>query len=127
MALEFQGRQPGLGLADEVDREKLPRQRQLGAAEQRTGGQRGLTMAGVTLVQVTAATEHDAVGGCVAAWADEAAWPTSAAYGFGTGGFRAETLKKLRQRHALLELDGVVCHDVDSWVKCHQPTRAAAH
>jgi len=51
-----------LGLADKADREKPPRQQQLGAAEQRTGSQRGLAMAGVTWVQATAAIDHDAVG-----------------------------------------------------------------
>ena len=64
---------------------------------------------------------------CVAAWADEAPGPTSASHSFGAGGFGAETLKKLRQRHALLELDGVVSHSVDSLVRCYQPTRAVAH
>jgi hypothetical protein len=84
-------------------------------------------MAGVTLVQPTAATDDDAVGAGLAARADKATWPTSASNGFGTGGFSAEALKELGQRHALLALDEVVSHSVDSWVRCHQPTSAVAH
>ena len=83
-------------------------------------------MAGVTLVAPTAATDHDAAGACVAAWADEAAWPTSAAHGFGAAGFGAEALKELGQRHVLLELDGVVSHSVGSWLRCHQLTTGSS-
>ena len=43
-------------------------------------------MAGVTLVQATVATDHDAVGAFVAAWAGEAPWPTGASHSFGASG-----------------------------------------
>jgi len=127
MALELQGGQPSLGLAEEVDREKPPGQRQLGAVEQLTGGQRGLSMAGVTPAQPTAATDHAAVGACVAAAADEAIWQTSTAHGSGAAGYGAKALNELGQRHALLELDGVVSHSVDAWVRCHHLARQVAH
>lgn len=53
----------------------------LGAAEQRTGGQRSLAMAAMAQVRATAAAADDAVGARVAARANKAAWPASALHG----------------------------------------------
>lgn len=53
LPLERPGRQPGLVLADQVDRQEPGAQRQLGAFHDRAGGQRGLVTAGAALEQPT--------------------------------------------------------------------------
>ena len=97
MALEFQSRQPGFGLADKVDRQKPLRQRQLGAAEQRARGQRGLAMARMTLKQRSAQAEEDAMGTAATTRADEAVRPAGAQYGFAACGLGAKGLQELGQ------------------------------
>ena len=49
ITLQGQRRESGLGLADQVDRQKPDRQRQLGALKHRANDQRGLVVAGIAL------------------------------------------------------------------------------
>ncbi len=110
VTLEFESRQPALCLADPIDRQAPLCQRQLGVAEQRASGQRGLPMAGVTLVQGAAIANDDAVLPAIATRAGEAIRPARASHCVGARRFGAEALQELGQRHALLELDLVVSH-----------------
>lgn len=97
VALESQSRQPGLRLADEVDRKNPLRQRQLGSAKQRACGQRGLTMACMAMKQRSTAADDNAVGSPGAARTAESIWPTSASHGLGAGGFGVKALEKFGQ------------------------------
>jgi hypothetical protein len=60
LALQGQRRQPGLRLADQVDRQKAGGQRQLGALEQRAGDRRCLMSTGQALEDL-AGTSSSAV------------------------------------------------------------------
>jgi hypothetical protein len=127
VALEFERRQPGLGLADQVDPEEPTRQRQLRVVQQRAGGQRGLSMTSMTLVEAAAVAHNATVRPAAAAWADEAIGPARTPQGFGTGRFGAKALEEFRQGHALLELDRVVGHGWESSVTGLQRRGRVAH
>lgn len=116
VALELQRCHPCLGLTDQVDGQKPLRQRQLGAVKQRSGGQRGLAMTGVALEQRARAAGDHAVGTTAAARADEPVPPACTAHRLFTCRLGAEALEKLGQRQALLELDRVVGHCINSLV-----------
>jgi len=75
VTLEGQRRQPGLGLADEVDRQEPGGQRQLGALHQGVGDQRGLVATGAALEQRMVTPVHPRTGRALAARAAKAGWP----------------------------------------------------
>ncbi len=75
-ALQGQGRETALGLADEVHGQKPHRQRQLGALEQGAGDQRGLMMAAVALKGLAGLDPQHAVGRPTTARAAKAVRPT---------------------------------------------------
>jgi hypothetical protein len=128
VALELERRQPGLGLADQVDPEEPTRQRQLRVVQQRAGGQSGLPMTGLTLVKAAAVAHNAAVRpAAAAARADKAIGPARTPQGFGTGRFGAEALEEFTQGHTLLELDRVVSHGWDSSVTGLQRMGLVAH
>jgi hypothetical protein len=111
LALERQGRQPRLGLAEQVDHQEPCAQRQLGVLKQAAHGQRCLVTAGLALEQLTSAVANDLVFSCVAAQTTKSAGPASDLDGLGTLLLGAEALYELWYRHAVLELNGVEGHD----------------
>ena len=127
VTLQRQGCHTGLGLADEVDRQKPLGQRQLGACEQGVGRQRGLVTTGVALEQSPRAGAQHAMSASVAARAAKSAGPASALHSVGAVDLGAERLQELRQGHAVLELDGVVGHGLGSSMRCHQRRGLVAH
>jgi len=72
---EGERRQPGLGLADEVDRQEPGGQRQLGALHQGAGDQRGLVATGAALEQRMVTPVHPRIGRALAARAAKAVRP----------------------------------------------------
>jgi hypothetical protein len=116
MTLEFKGRQPSLGLVDQVDRQEPARQRQLGVAEECSRSQRCLAAAGVALLQAAAFADDDAMRTPFAARSGESFGPACAAHRLRASRFRTKALKKLGHRHASLELDWVVGHGLRSLV-----------
>jgi len=75
LAFERQGRQPRLGLADQVDRQEPQPQRQLGVLHQAARGQRGLVAAALALEKPARTVADDVVLGAVTAWAAKARGP----------------------------------------------------
>lgn len=75
MAHQGQGRQPSLGLADQVHRQEPGPQGQLGAVHQGARRQRGLVSAGSALVELARAMPDDVVIGPVATRAAKALGP----------------------------------------------------
>lgn len=119
LALERQRRQPGLGLADEVDGKKPGRQRQLGVLHQAAGRQRGLMPTGVALEQLASpVADHVMIGG-LAARATKHVGPARRLDRFGTLGLAAKAAEEFRDRHAVLELNAVAGHGARSFVAEH--------
>ena len=117
VALQSQGREPGLGLADEVHRQKPHRQPQLGALEHAARDQRGLVMAGVALEGLARSDPKHAVRGTTTARAAKALRPArllqcGLALRLGT-----KPLEQLKQRHPGLKLNPIHGHDTPLWRK----------
>ena len=110
LAHERQGRQPGLGLADQVDRQNPDAQGQIGAVEQGARGQRGLVPAGAALEEFARAMADDLVLSGVAARAPKPLRPAVRHQRLGALGFGAVAVEELGQEHAVLELDSVRGH-----------------
>lgn len=122
-ALERERGHPGLGLAEQIDRKKPDVQRQLGVLEQAGHGQRGLVAAALTLEEFAGTVPDNPVLGGVAAQAAKATRPAGRLDGLGALVFSPETLDELRQRHAVLKLDGVEGHGLDSRIEYRQDYR----
>lgn len=127
MALALQCGQSGLGLADEVDRMKPRRQRQLSGSKQRSGGNRGLAPEGVTLKQGTPAAEDNAVSSTATIRVMKVIRPTGPAHGFDAGLFSAKGAKEFSQRHFVLELDQVGKHGIYSLMRYQHHLGQVAH
>jgi hypothetical protein len=78
VALQRQGREPGHGFGDEIDRRELHDQSQFGGFEQGPGDQRGLMMAGVALEGLAGAAAQHAVCGSAATRAAKPVRPACA-------------------------------------------------
>ncbi len=110
IALQRQGRQPGLGLTDQINGQKPHGQSQFGGLEWRPGDQPGLVMAGVALEGLAGAAAQHAVRGPAAAWAAKPIPPAQALQCRHALGLGAEVLEVLEQRHPVLELDSIHGH-----------------
>lgn len=110
LALKRQGRQPGLGLADRVDRQELGRQRQLGVLHQAARRQRRLVPAAVALEHLAHTMTDAVVLSRITSRTPEALRPAGLSNGFGALRLGAEARQELRDRHAGLELDMVRRH-----------------
>ncbi len=110
VSLEGQRRNSGLGLADEVDGQKPGGQRHLGVFHQGPRGQRGLKAAAAALVELAGALRHKIVLRAGALRAAKPLRPTRALERLGALRFGAKVAQKLRDRHAVLELDSVAGH-----------------
>ena len=105
-----QGGQARLGLADQVNRQEPQSQRQLGAFEQRPGGQRGLVSAGFALEgRVRADPEH--AGSRVAATRTHKALGPAGLLQLDLAlGLSTKLVEKVGQRQARLKLDAIHGH-----------------
>ena len=127
MALERQGRQPGLGLADQIDRQEPSAKRQLGAVHQSASGQRGLVAAAPALEQLAGAVANDVVFGSLAARTTKAMRPAMCRQGCCALNFGPVAAEEIRQRHPVLELDLVHGHRWLRSVDMGQRTGPVAH
>ena len=127
VALERQRSQTSLGLADQVDGQEPGRKRQLGVLEQAACSQRGLVPARLALEELACAMANHVVGVAGALRAPKAARPASPLHRLGALRLGAKAVQEFGQRHAVLELDGVVGHGARSVMKWPQPTRRVAH
>lgn len=127
LTLECQGRQPGLGLADQVDGEKPDRQWQLGVLHEAACGQRRLVAAAVALEQLARAVADDVVVKVIAARTPEAVRPTRLLDCLGALRLSAEAVQELGNRHAVLELNLVQGHGARSVVRQAQAMASPAH
>ena len=127
LALERHRRQPGLGLADEVDGQEPSGQWQFGVLHQAAGGQRRLMTAGVALKEITCAVADNTVPGCAAARAAKAVRPARALDRLGALRFGAKDAEELGNRNALLKLDSVVGHGMRSVLTRPHATGSLAH
>lgn len=116
LALQSQRGQPGLGLADEVDRQEPQTQRQLGVLHQAAGGQRGLVAAALALKEPARTMADDVVLGAITAGAAKSLRPAGGLECRRTLLLAAEAGHEFRQRHATLELDEVERHGLHSGV-----------
>ena len=107
LALQGQRRQPGLGLADEVDREEPGAQRQLGVLHQAARRQRSLMPAAIALEQLAAAVPDDIVLSRVAPRAPKSARPSRSLDRLGAPRFGPKAAKEFGDGHAVLKLDAV--------------------
>ena len=110
LALERQGRQPGLGLADQIDRQEPGRKRQLGVLHQAARRQRCLVPAAVALEQLARTVADNVVLSRTTSRTPEALRPAGMPNGLGALRLGAEARQELRNRHAGLELDVVGGH-----------------
>ena len=110
IAFQGQGRESGLGLADEINRQEPHGQSQLGGLEQGSGDQRGLMMADVALEGLAGAAAQHAVRGSAAVRAAKPVRPTRALQRRLALRLGAELLEVLEQRHPVLELDPIHGH-----------------
>ena len=127
LPLECQGRQPGLGLTDEVGREEPGRQWQLGVLQQAAGGQRSLVPACVALEKLSGTMPNHIVVSPAASRAPKPTRPARLLDRLGTLRLCAEDAEELGDRHALLELDLVEVHGARSLMTKHQITGSLAH
>ena len=111
VALQGQRREPGLRLADQINRQKPYFQPQLGALEQGAGNQRGLVMAGVALEGLAALGSQHAVGRAATARANKPRRPASPLQRRFTLRLGPELPEKLEQRHPGLKLNSIHRHD----------------
>lgn len=106
-----QGRQSGLGLADEVDCQKLGGQRQLGSLKDRPGNQRGLVTAGDALKNLAHTVSNDVIRSSCASGAMKSFRPARGLKRLLTLHLVTKVLEKFRHRQPWLKLDSVHCHD----------------
>ena len=109
--LERQRRQTGLGLADQVDRQKPHGQRELGALQHGAGNEGSLMSAGVALVDLVKATAKNAMSGVVATRAAKTARPPRRLQRNRALRLVAVALEELRHRQTGLKLDSIHRHD----------------
>ena len=126
LAFERQRRQTRLGQADEIDRQKPDRQRQLGAVEQAARGEESLMPAGVALEQLARTVPDHIVSAASAGWAPEPTRPARLLDRLGAPRLGAEAANEFWQRHARLELDAIHRHGVVAVMRYNQPTRSVA-
>lgn len=126
VALERQGRQSGLVLADQKDRQEPRAQRQLGAVHQRASRQRGLMPATAALVELACPMSDHVVRLGRTARTTKALRPAQRCQSRRTLRFGAVALEELRHRHAWLELDLIHRHRWIPWVAGDQITRSLA-
>jgi hypothetical protein len=110
LAFEHQCRQASLGLTDEVDRQEPSGQRQLRTREQGACDLRRLVMAGIALIPLPRLTAQHAMRIATAAQTEKSIGPARPTKNVCAGRLAPKALEKLRQRHAVLELNGVVRH-----------------
>ena len=110
VSLERQGRDACLSLADVVDGQEPDGQRQFGVFHQGASGQRGPKAAVSALVELAGALHHKIVLRTGALRAAKPLRPTQALESLGALRFGTEVAQKLRDRHAMLELDLVARH-----------------
>ena len=84
-------------------------------------------MASVALVAMPGLVADDAMRAGATARVETPVRPSRALDRRAARGLTAEALEELRQRHALLELDGAVGHGADSLVRSPQHRRQLAH
>lgn len=108
---QFQSGDVGLALGQQVQSKEPECQRQLAVVEHGTGAQAGLTAAGATLPELSAATAKRAVRLTLAARTDKTIRPTLLQQRLLTGGFMAVRAKKGRQRQTGLKLNAIHGHD----------------
>ena len=109
--LQCQSRQTGLGLTDEVHRQKPHRQAQLGPLEHGAGNQRSLVTAGVAPEGLAGSDAQHAVGRTTTAGAAKALRPARVLQRRLTLSLGPELLKQLKQRHPPLKLNTIHGHD----------------
>ena len=127
LAFKRERRQPGLGLADQVDGQKPGGQGQFRAGEQRAGGDRGLMTAGIALIQGLGAAIDDAVGRGSASRTGEPIGPARSRQRVCAVRLDAKVTNEVRQRHAGLKLNGVAGHDGQSSKRSDQRSQRRAH
>ena len=110
VALECERRQPGAGLADQVEREEPDRQRQFGALHHGEGDQRGLMPARLALEQCVGSPTHPAASGAVAARAPKPRRPPRLFQRSLACPFSSVAVQKLGHRQSRLKLDSVHWH-----------------
>lgn len=111
---ERERRQPGLGLADEVDREKPDGQGQFGALHDGAGDQRGLMPTGMALKKRMGSPAHPAVGGPITAGATKPGRPARVLQCRLALRFGPVALKECRHRKTGLKLNSIHCHGFTS-------------
>jgi hypothetical protein len=117
LPLQRQGRQAGLGLADEVHGQQPGAQRKLRAVHHRAGGHRGLMAAGATLQHTSTRADEAAEAAAAAARTAKAIGPAKRLQfeqGLLLG---AIALQEFGHRHALLKLHPVRRH---GHLRCEQ-------
>ena len=128
LAFEGQSRQAGLGLADEVDRQKPRLQRQLGRLKNGARDQRRLMSAGIALKNLVPTGVQDTVCSTTAVRAVKTIGPTCALQRCRAKRFGAKEAEELWHRQAGLKLDAIHSHDasfkIERWV---QITPSQAH
>lgn len=127
LAFERERRQAILGLADQLDGEKPGGQRQLGAGEQRAGGDRGLAEASIALEQSFCIPKDDAVGCGSAGRTGEPVRPFHSRQRVCAARLNAKVANEVRQRRAGLEFDRVAGHDGQSSSRGRQNIECMAH
>ncbi len=110
IALERQGRDAGLGMADEVDGQEPGRERQFGVFHQGASSQRGLKTTVPALVDLAGATHHKVVLHAAALRAAKPLRPTRALGCLSALCIGAKVAQKLGERDAVLKLDPVTRH-----------------
>ena len=111
VALQGQGREAGLGLADEVDGQEPHPQRELGALEEGSGDQRALVMAEVTLEGLAGSHAQHAVGRTPTARTAKTLRPARPFQRRLALSLGSELLEQLKQRHPGLKLNTIHGHD----------------
>ena len=110
LSLQCKGRQSGLGLADQIDRQEPDRQRQLGTLEHGTSNQRGLMPARIALKDLARAIAQNVMGGMAASRTAKAVRP---AHGFKrllALCLGSVVLQKVRHRQSRLKLNSIYRH-----------------
>ncbi len=103
-------RQPGLGLADKVDREKPDAQGQFAALHHGARDQRGLMPTGLALKKRMGSSAHPAVGGPIAARTTKPGRPARVLQGRRALRLGTVAFEKCGHRQAGLKLNSVHCH-----------------
>ncbi len=108
---QLQRRDATLALGEQVNRQEPGGQRKVRAMEDGTGGQRGLMVAVMALVE---SPRKLAAGRVASLGADEPLGPTMPIERLPALRFRTVLLEEGRQRQAGLEMDRITCHDATS-------------